>query len=440
MGNTKSIIIQSLFNQAKAGKNSSQTIRRYKKTIAESAQRELLNWSPSKKTIGIADYPFQIIDFFCGCGGMSLGFAALSRLRPFFKIVGGCDIDPEALKTYEKNFHAPGIIQDIRDLVDDKVAQKRFLFQLPAYDKSKPLVLIGCAPCQGFTSHRKKNWSKKDHRNTLVGAFAALSVQLKPVCIVMENVPEMLSSRYWGHFAEAKDIFEQSGYVVHQSIYNAASFGVPQERFRAVVIAMKKDFLLPTPLLDPAHYLTVRDAIGDLPPVIPGQAHPDDHLHRSAAHRESTIATIRAVSKNGGNRPYGVGPKCLDRIKGFSDVYGRLFWDRPSITITHYARNPASGRYVHPQQHRGLTTREAARLQSFPLGFEFVGSFDSIFKQIGEAVPPKLACAVASNVLIELLAKAPSEHEKTASIKSIMEPVSNSYSSVIAGIKIRGRR
>ena len=235
-----------------------------------------------------------------------------------------------------------------------------------------------------------------------------------------------LSRKYWNHFIEAKDICEQSGYTVHQAIYNAASFGVPQERFRTVVIAMKKDFLLPTPLIhDPAHFFTVWDAIGDLPPVIPGKAHPDDHLHRSAAHRASTIETIRAVPKNGGNRPQGVGPKCLDRIRGFYDVYGRLFWNRPSITITHYARNPASGRYVHPQQHRGLTTREAALLQSFPLGFEFVGSFDSVFKQIGEAVPPKLACAIASNVLIELIAKAPSEHEKAASFKSVTEPVSN---------------
>src|SRR5205823_10383420 len=141
-------------------------------------------------------------------------------------------------------------------------------------------------------------------------------------------------------------------------------------------------------------------------------ANPQDRMHRSAGHRKTTIKTIRAVPKNGGSRPPGVGPKCLDRIKGFSDVYGRLYWDKPSVTITHYARNPASGRFVHPQQDRGLTMREAALLQSFPMDFKFVGAFDSIFKQIGEAVPPKFSSAIAVNVLIELLSPPPQELEQ----------------------------
>jgi len=255
----------------------------------------------------------------------------------------------------------------------------------------------------------------------------------------MENVPEMLSKKYWHHFEEAKITFEKAGYIVKQSIFNAANFGVPQERFRAVVIAMKKEFLLPEGFLEPKDFLTVADAIGELPPVPPGKKHPDDPFHQSANHRESTIETIKAVPKDGGSRPKGVGPKCLDKVNGFYDVYGRLYWDKPSITITHYARNPASGRFIHPEQNRGLTKREAAILQSFPKNFEFSGSFDGIFKQIGEAVPPKLACGIAANVLIELLSREPKSDEIENSIPSILEPVSSSYSSVIAGIK-NGRK
>ena len=202
---------------------------------------------------------------------------------------------------------------------------------------------------------------------------------------------------------------------------------------------MKKDFLLPEEVLQKENFRTVRDAIGNLPKVDAGVAAPNDPMHKSAAHKASTINVIKSVPHNGGSRPEGVGPACLDRIKGFSDVYGRLYWDRPSITITHYARNPASGRYSHPEQDRGLTAREAALLQSFPNGFEFMGKSDDIYRQIGEAVPPFLSAAIATNVLIELISKEPTEVERITSLESISEPVNSSYSSVIAGIKMRER-
>jgi DNA (cytosine-5)-methyltransferase 1 len=153
-------------------------------------------------------------------------------------------------------------------------------------------------------------------------------------------------------------------------------------------------------------------------------------MHRSAAHRKTTIDVIKAIPKNGGSRPNGVGPKCLQDFKGFADVYGRLAWDRPAITITHYARNPASGRFVHPEQNRGLTMREAARLQSFPDGFEFTGGFDDIFRQIGEAVPPLLSLSVAASTLAALKGEVHSGIEKL-----VTEPVNDSFAGVIAGIK-----
>lgn len=407
-------------------------MRDQKEHLIKKTQENLTNWPLSHTR---KDEPFfQVIDFFSGAGGMTLGFESASGQIPFFKSIGGCDINPDAARTYEKNFGAPGIVQDIAELVEDDKLNE-FIGKLN-YDPTKPLVVIGCAPCQGFTSHRKKSWGQEDTRNDLVSIFATVAAKLNPECIVMENVPEMLSKKYWAYFERAKKIYEDAGYVVHKRIYNAASFGVPQERFRAVVIAMKKEFLMPEPLLESHEFVTVRDAISHLPKVEAGEVFVEDAYHVSARHKESTIEVIKAVPKNGGSRPQGIGPKCLDKVKGYTDVYGRLNWDKPSITITQYARNPASGRYIHPEQDRGLTIREAASLQSFPRGFQFTGTFDAMFKQIGEAVPPRFSCAIAANVLVELLSPEPNELDKVAHNRDITEPVSNSYSSVIAGIKI----
>ena len=160
-------------------------------------------------------------------------------------------------------------------------------------------------------------------------------------------------------------------------------------------------------------------------------------MHKRAAHKKSTIAVLKQVPHDGGNRPAGVGPACLDRTKGFSDTYGRLYWDRPSITITHYARNPASGRYTHPEQDRGLTAREAALLQSFPIGFEFLGKSDDVYRQIGEAVPPLFSAGIAIDMLIEILSVEPTKQQLKEGPQSIEKPVSSSYSSVIAGIKTK---
>lgn len=416
----------------------SNDFRPYLQKLTINVQQELRDFHPITMD-SYKNNPIQLIDFFSGAGGTSLGFAALNRVIPAIKMLGGCDINEVSAATYSHNFGTPCIHEDITTIAfeDGKLDE---LLKKIGYDSDKPTIMIGCAPCQGFSSHRKKHWNEEDDvRNSLVMAFAEIVKKVQPEVIIMENVPEFLSTRYWKYFSAAKKCYEENGYVVKETIYNAAAFGVPQERFRSIVIGMKKDFALPKGYLMPSEYKTVRDAIAHLPVVSAGVAAPNDPMHKSAAHKKSTIEVIKQVPHDGGNRPLGVGPKCLDRIKGFSDVYGRLFWDKPSITITHYARNPASGRYTHPEQDRGLTAREAAILQSFPNGFEFCGKSDDIYRQIGEAVPPMLSSAIAASVLIELLSKTPTETELAEAPKSITEPVSSSYSSVIAGIKTRGR-
>lgn len=378
----------------------------------------------------------NVVDMFSGCGGMSLGFEAVSRAVPAFNVIGALDIDRSANLTYSANFGVSPSERDIRCLAGSRSEARKFLERCRGYSPKAPLVLIGCAPCQGFTSHRKKLWHRADRRNSLVEEFAEVAALLKPDAVLMENVPEMLSKRYWRHFESARNRLLSVGYHVRQTIYNCADFGVPQERFRAVVIAMRRPFAMPVGFLGIGEYLTVREAIGRLAPIRPGEPCAADPLHMTARHRRETLRTIGRVPKDGGSRPPGVGPKCLDRVKGFYDVYGRLAWNRPAITITHYARNPASGRYVHPEQNRGLSVREAALLQTFPNRFEFKGTFDEKFSQIGNAVPPRLACFLAAQILCELAAKSePAEDEREP--RDIFEPVSSSFSSVIAGLKLR---
>ncbi|SHK84124.1 DNA cytosine methyltransferase [Hespellia stercorisuis] len=410
--------------------------RSFKKELVLEVQKKLNSFTK----LSFDDYGnnrIQIIDLFCGAGGTSLGFAAVNSVMPAFKFLGGCDINRVSAETYSYNYGTTLLNRDILEIAYDNSKLETFLKEIN-YNASMPLILIGCAPCQGFSSHRKKHWDEEDdNRNSLIIAFSKIVERIKPDAILMENVPEFLSKKYWEYFSTASKNFVNNGYVVKQNIYNAASFGVPQERFRSIVIGMKKEFLLPEGYLDVTEFKTVRDAIGNLPSVKAGEICDTDSMHKSIAHKESTIEVIKQVPHDGGNRPAGIGPKCLDRTKGFSDVYGRLFWDKPSITITHYARNPASGRFIHPEQDRGLTAREAALLQSFPRGFEFTGKSDDIYRQIGEAVPPMLSAAVAVDILVELISVQPTEEEKKNGVQSIEQPVSSSYSSVIAGIKMK---
>jgi DNA (cytosine-5)-methyltransferase 1 len=228
-----------------------------------------------------------------------------------------------------------------------------------------------------------------------------------------------------------KEILEGAGYKIQADILNMAEFGVPQERYRAVALA-SRDFepLLPMPILKRTQFRTVRQAIGNLPSLSSyGGADPIDPMHRTSMHRRKTVETIELVPKNGGSRPKGVGPKCLDRVKGFFDVYGRLWWDKPAITITARCRTPSCGRFTHPEQNRGLSIREAALLQGFPPESFFMGPFDDCYKQIGNAVPPQFSLVLAEHIYSLLLKENPTGRR---GIKFLDEPSFDSYSILIA--------
>lgn len=383
--------------------------------------------------------PIDVVDLFCGCGGLSAGFDAVSRLTPSFRIAGAADVAPDAIATYGNNLPVHPLNLDL----GSAAASERSLDDLVKalnLNPGSPLFLIGGPPCQGFSAHRKREVGPEDPRNDLVSSYARIAERLEPDFIALENVPELLSKRHWQHFSHFRESLEALGYQVRAQIHNLAEFGVPQERFRTLVVAAKRPFAMPVGFLEPHEFRTVRQAIGHLPSVRAGEVLPTDPMHHSANHKQSTIDTIECVPVDGGRRPSGKGPGCLDRVDGFRDVYGRMYWDRPANTITAYARNPASGRYVHPEQHRGLTVREAALLQGFPSDFHFSGSFDSKFSQIGNAVPPAFAAYVAAHLLGEYYISRNYDDpvvDPFDMTRDVSAPTSNSFSSGIAGRKKR---
>jgi DNA (cytosine-5)-methyltransferase 1 len=381
-----------------------------------------VNYSQFQDRIPHKTYDF--VDFFCGCGGMSYGFHKIGELTGRFRWAGAFDIDQHAIKTYETNYGCQPENIDLgdADIEDIKNAIKR--------EADNDLIVIGCAPCQGFSSHRKKD-PRKDLRNTLVGRFAEIAVSLNPKLIIMENVPDLLSKKHWHHYKAFKSVLEEAGYNINVKILNMADFGAPQARFRAVVLA-SKDFIpsLPEPVFSPSTYRTVRDAIEWLPFLSAGEKNKDDAMHVTSKHRKTTIEILRHVPKDGGSRPKGIGPACLDKVEGFSDVYGRLSWDRPAVTITARCRTPSCGRFAHPEQDRGLSVREAGLLQGFPPGFIFEGPFDDKFKQIGNAVSPIFSMRLAAHILTLLAGINPGK-----AVENIEKPYFKSYSSIIAHIR-----
>jgi DNA (cytosine-5)-methyltransferase 1 len=337
----------------------------------------------------------QYVDFFAGCGGMSYGFHQGEVATDKVRNVGAFDIDEHANNTYAQNY---GVVPSTLNLECATENQITKVMASNGYDSGHPLIVIGCAPCQGFSSHRKKD-SRLDKRNSLVGRFGEIAVALNADMIIMENVPDLLASKHEHHFKEFYDIIKRAGYHVTVKIVNMAEFGVPQARFRTLVLASKL-FVpsLPPNTFSNGTFTTVRDAISHLPSLKAGETCPIDPLHVTSKHRTETVEILKQVPSDGGSRPYGIGPKCLDRVSGFYDVYGRLSWDKPSITITARCRTPSCGRFAHPEQHRGLSVREASLLQGFPPDFKFIGPFDDKFKQIGNAVPPLFSLQLAKHI------------------------------------------
>ena len=315
------------------------------------------------------------IDLFCGAGGLALGFVYAG-----FKSVFAVDSDGPAAETYRRNFKHEVWDRPIEELEHIPVTAD---------------IVIGGPPCQGF-SPLGKMIPLAEHRsmNKLWRHYMRIVEEVRPVAFVVENVPEFLRSM---EFTALERRAVELGYRVAAGVLNAVEFGVPQQRKRTFVIAVSGV----TPRLPVAidERLTVRDAIRDLP------LRPDGvnwHIGRNPTPR--SVKRYKCVPPGGNRfdlmrkRP-DLAPRCwLNKPAGSTDVFGRLEWDKPALTIRTEFFKPEKGRYLHPAAQRPITHREAARLQTFPDDFEFYGSKIQVAKQIGNAVPPKLAMAVAKEL------------------------------------------
>lgn len=323
-----------------------------------------------------------VIELFAGCGGMALGFKDAG-----FRTVLANEWDRSACDSLRAN---------ITERVLNCAIQE--IEKFPAAD-----VVAGGPPCQGFSNLGER--VPNDPRNQLWRHYFRCVEQAHPKVFVLENVPPLLKS---AEYQELRRIAEGLGYRVQGRVLNSADFGVPQTRKRAIVIGSRiGEPTFPEPShVDPLkrnlmnqHLLpwrTVRDAIGHLPLVPTGI---DWHIGRNpTALSEQRYRTIPA----GGNRwnlPLDLMPDCWKRkTKGGTDLFGRLWWDRPSVTIRTEFYKPEKGRYLHPVAHRPITHLEAALLQSFPRNFQFCGTKIQVGIQIGNAVPPTFALAIANHV------------------------------------------
>jgi DNA (cytosine-5)-methyltransferase 1 len=373
----------------------------------------------------------DVLDLFCGCGGLSLGFSKFGDGAQF-RLLGGLDVDAHACATFESQTGAPALQMDVCDLLKEKELQKA-LRQLR--DRTEgPLAVVGGPPCQGFSAHRKKD-GRVDQRNNLIDVFFSVALRLHPEFIVMENVPEVFDDKHWHVTSEIISRVESAGYRVRARIHNLADFGVPQARFRALIVARRAGRLFNFPIPTHKRHRTVRDAISHLSRISAGERCSSDPMHIAPAHTARILELIDSIPRDGGSRSEAnraLLPSCHSDVDGFRDVYGRLAWDRPSISITAKSSTPSCGRFLHPEQNRNISLREAALLQGFPASFHFSGPLVQCYRQIGNAVSPIFAEAVASRISEEINSSSTSCEDFLRDIRSAQ---GRSFTSSIAARK-----
>ncbi len=326
------------------------------------------------------------MDLFSGCGGLSEGMHQAS-----FRVQAAIELNDLAVSAYKLNHKKTKVIKsDIRDIKSEDLTQ--------ITENKKIHLLAGCPPCQGFSSVRRLNKKRsiKDDRNSLVMEFLRFVKELKPLTIMMENVPGLKDYYLFQKMVkELKDL----GYNPKYKVVNIKDYGVPQNRKRLVLVG---SLLGEIEVAEPTgERVTVRDAIGKLESI----SRTKDPLHKiTAKHSEKIMEMIKLIPKDGGSRkdlPKKYLLECHKKENvGFNDVYGRLRWDDHSTTITGGCLNPSKGRFLHPKFDRVITPREAALLQSFPKDYKFPTDIDktSLALLIGNALPPKFSYIQSENI------------------------------------------
>jgi DNA (cytosine-5)-methyltransferase 1 len=332
-----------------------------------------------------------VVDLFCGAGGLSHGFHLEG-----FEIVAGIDTDEDCRYPFERNNNSVFIRRDVAKLKADDINA--------LYAPGKYRILVGCAPCQPFSTYNQKN---TDPKWQLLTRFGALVEQVLPDILSMENVPRLLTFRNGSIFKKFVGKLVAAGYHVVWDVLYGPDFGLAQTRSRLVLLASRiGPIALPVPTHKGKHR-TVRDEIGLLQSLAHGEVDETDPLHRASRLSEVNARRIASAKPGGTWRDWN--PRLVANChkaetgKGYSSVYGRMSWLQPAPTITTQFYGFGNGRFGHPDQHRALSLREGALLQGFPSEYEFVAPgkrihFKKVGRMIGNAVPVKLASAIATAV------------------------------------------
>ena len=340
----------------------------------------------------------KVSDFFSGCGGASRGFQDAGM-----EVVFALDWDADASQTFKRNFpKADFEPKDIREVHEDRV------HKLVAEQRRHHVLFCGCAPCQPRT---KQNTTRpkldKDDRVPLLLEFLRFIRSCEPDIVFVENVPGIQNvnpnSEPLRSFLRG---LEEAGYSdpARQSVA-LKRYGVPQGRRRFLLLASRHGpMALPPQTHGPGtpnpEFATVHDWIGGLPAIRAGEVHAEIDDHQAARLSALNLERIRATSEGGGNRdwPERLQLECHKETNGYTDVYGRMSWDRPASGLTTRCISYSNGRFGHPDQDRAISVREAACLQTFPMDFRFSGNLNSRARQIGNAVPVMLTNVVGQHI------------------------------------------
>ncbi len=362
----------------------------------------------NKQVISEENIDFRILDLFCGAGGLSYGMEKNSH----FKTIIALDNDPTVAETFKKNMpDSEVIIGDITDIkVKEDLIKKSHRYHIN--------MIVGGPPCQGY-SNKGKKLGLADPRNFLFREYLSLVKEIKPDVFIIENVKALLSASNGWFRNEIINTIKVLGYYVEFGVLNAANYGVPQARERAIFICSKhKSISLPQPLSK--KIITVRDAISDIAYLESGEGKFEQDYKNSALtpyqklmrqdskglfnhiaskHKQVAIDKLKLIPPEKGKECL---PKELCGNQKFKTTWGRLKWDQTSPTIDTRFDAASNGTNNHPFLNRAITPREAARIQSFDDKFIFYGSKVHIRKQIGNAVPPLMAEAIANHIIEEL--------------------------------------
>jgi len=334
----------------------------------------------------------EAIDLFCGIGGLTYGLESAG-----INVLAGVDNDKTCKNVYEKNNQSIFIFSDI--------TQCDFHNLKSMYSKDSIKVLVGCAPCQPFSSHSfkiNKQNNSKDKRWDLIDYFLEAIHIIEPDIISMENVRGIIKTDIFKNFEKQ---IKKLKYFTNRSIVNCKDYGIPQSRSRLVFLASKySEIEIPEKTNDKNNYPKVKDFIDNLPELKSGEISQTDILHRAKNLMPINIERIKQSKPKGTWRDWDKNllPECYKKESGqsYSSVYGRMSFDDIAPTITTQFYNYGSGRFGHPNQDRALSLREGALLQTFPMSYDFCDNitFSNTGRHIGNAVPPMLGKAIGLSI------------------------------------------